>query len=141
MLMLLANPAGKTPDAHRKIHPKRSKKTQKKENPQKISEREWEQKKERAAKQQGSHYSTFKDQTRKQSREKDVEKTVERKKSDEIYLYIIHTHSQYTRRHDTNTQLHKAFKISPTHRPISQFSLTKKIDPFHNLCKFTLTYP
>ena len=79
--------------------------------------------------------------TWKQSREMDVEKTVERKKSDEIYLYITHTRSQYARRHDTNTQLHKAFKISPTHRPISQFSLTKKIDPFHNLCKFTLTYP
>ena len=43
----------------------------------------------------------------------------------------IHIHN--THGDTTPTQLHKAFKISPTpHRPISQFSLTKKIDPFHN---------
>ena len=46
---------------------------------------------------------------------------------------ITHTHSQYTRRHDTNTITQSLQNFThTTHRPISQFSLTKKIDPFHN---------
>ena len=62
-----------------------------------------------------------------------MEKTAKRKKIHKICLYITHTHSQYTWRHDTNTVTQSLQNFThTTHRPVSQFSLTKKIDPFHN---------
>ena len=74
----------------------------------------------------------------------------ERKVTKSVYTSPIHTHNT----HGDTTPTHgyaKPSSFTPTHRPISQFSLTKKIDTFnsfpnsdsqtHNLCKLTLTYP
>ena len=60
-----------------------------------------------------------------------MEKTAKRKKIHKICLYITHTHSQYTWRHDTNTVTQSLQNFThTTHRPVSQFSLTKKLTHF-----------